>query len=289
MNTLLREMLSSYQVNSKDDFKQAVLEIVQGIVLLGLSKSDFFQKAAFYGGSALRIIHQLDRFSEDLDFSLLTQDPSFDIANYFDPIQQSLKAYGFNMDLNVKEKPVRTAIKSAFLKGSTQKHLVNIWPRATARFNFSPNDLLKVKLELDIDPPPGAFFETKYLLNPLPFSLKSYDLSSIMAGKIHAMLFRKWKNRVKGRDFFDYLWLLSRNIPVNLHHAELRLKQSGDLSEEQHLSREILLKLLDNKFKILDFQQAIKDVRPFVGTSYDFTHWSYELFWQVTKERLQVI
>jgi predicted nucleotidyltransferase component of viral defense system len=287
MNTLLRELLSKYQARSKEDLKHATLEIIQEIVLLGLSKSDFFQKAVFYGGSALRIIHQLDRFSEDLDFSLMEKDVNFDIKNYFDPIQQSLQAYGFQMDLNIKEKNKISPIQSAFLKGNTLKHLISIFP-LESKLSFSSNDLLKVKLELDTDPPSGASTETKYLLNPLPFSVKAYSLSSILAGKIHAMLCRKWKNRIKGRDFFDYLWLLSRGVPVDLNHLEQRLKQSGNLQKELGLDRNALLELLKNRFAELDFHQAIIDVQPFTGREYDFSVWSYELFWQATREKIQI-
>lgn len=288
MSILLRELLSRYQTSSKDDLKHAALEIIQEIVLLGLSKSDFFHKAVFYGGSALRIIHQLDRFSEDLDFSLMEKDAKFNIKNYFDPIQQSLQAYGFQMDLIIKDKTRFTPIQSAFLKGNTQKHLISIFP-LEPKLSFSSNDLLKVKLELDTDPPSGASTEIKYLLNPIPFSVKAYSLPSILAGKIHAILCRKWKNRVKGRDFFDYLWLLSRGVPVDLNHLEQRLKQSGNLKEELRLHRDGLLELLKNRFAELDFHQAIKDVQAFTGRGYDFSVWSYELFWQVTQEKLHII
>jgi len=287
MSILIRELLSNYQTNSKEDLKHAALEIIQEIVLLGLSKSDFFQKAVFYGGSALRIIHQLDRFSEDLDFSLMEKDAHFNLQNYFDPIQQSLQAYGFQMELNIKEKTGFSPIQSAFLKGNTQKHLINVFP-SKPKLSFSSNDLLKVKLELDTDPPSGASTEIKYLLSPLPFSVRAYSLSSILAGKIHALLCRKWKNRVKGRDFFDYLWLLSRSVPVDLNHLEQRLKQSGNLKKELRLDRDGLLKLLKIRFTELDYHQAIKDVYAFTERTYDFSVWSYELFWQVTQDKLQL-
>ncbi len=289
MNTLLREMLSNYQTHSKNELKQAVLEIVQEIILLGLSKSDFFQKAVFYGGSSLRIVHQLNRFSEDLDFTLMEKEIDFDFKNYFDLIQQSLEAYGFHMEINLKEKKEKSAIQSAFLKGNTQRHLMNIYPSHPSNLKFSSNDLLKVKLELDFDPPSGASFETHYLLNPIPYSVKTYTLPCLFAGKIHAILCRKWKSRVKGRDFFDYLWLLSKNVPVSLYHTEQRLKQTGNLEKDERLNKDDLLELLRKRFALLDFEQAIKDVRPFAGLNYDFSLWSYDLFWKVTQEKLQTL
>lgn len=288
MNQAVQSMLSGYKMNTPENQKKALLEVIQEIILLGLYQGGFFRVAAFYGGSALRILYQLDRFSEDLDFSLLEKNVILDLTDYFPFIQQSLQSFGFVMELTTKEKKKKTAIQSAFLKGNTLQHLVNIFPIDKDHSGLAHNDSLKIKIEVDTNPPQGALYEIKYLLNPLPFTVNSFTIPCLMAGKIHAILCRSWKVRVKGRDFYDYLWFLSKNIPVNLNHIEQRLKQNHFLLEKETLTKDKLINYLDVKFKEVNFEQAKKDVRPFIQADYNLSFWSYDFFKQLTRERLEV-
>jgi hypothetical protein len=288
MNKAVQSMMEKYPTKTADDQKKALLEVIQEIILLGLYQGNFFGIGTFYGGSALRILYHLDRFSEDLDFSLVKKNPNFELTDYFPFIQQSLGSFGFTMELQKKEKSIKTSIQSAFLKGNTLQHLVNIFPSDKKYTGFSHNDNLTIKIEVDTDPPPGALLEVRYLLTPVPFSVSSYTLPSLFAGKIHAILCRSWKIRVKGRDFFDYLWFLARLVPVNLIHLEHRLRQNLFLSENQPLTKESLINFLEIKFKETDFEQAKKDIRPFISDSYDLSLWTPEFFKQVTKEKLKV-
>lgn len=284
MNSAIGSMLKKYKANTLSEQKNALKEIIQEIALLGLFRSDFYSKAAFYGGSALRIFHGLDRFSEDIDFNLLKPDRSFDLSIYSGYIRNELEAYGFEVDLQVKDKRSNSSIKSAFIKAGTAINLMQIYPALPSLASIMPEEMLKIKLEIDIDPPEKAEFEVKYQLNPVPYSVRLYDLSSIFAGKIHALLFRKWKNRVKGRDFYDYVWFLSQNIKPNLNHLTARMKQTGHWQEDNIISNSTLLTLLRNKFSEMDIEQAKKDVKPFINNPVVLDIWSKDFFIKISED-----
>jgi predicted nucleotidyltransferase component of viral defense system len=288
VNQVIQDMLSAYPMKTPDDQKKALLEVLQEIILCSLFQAGFFSVAAFYGGSALRILHQLDRFSEDLDFSLLHKDEAFKFDKYFSSLKQHSLSFGFEMAFSKKEKNLSSQIQSAFLKGNTLQHFIQIFPRKSDTFEFAHNDSLKIKMEVDAVPPLGASYELKYLLNPLPSAIRTYDLPSLFASKIHALLCRTWKKRVKGRDFFDYIWFLSKNIPVNLYHLEQRLRQNHFLPEEESFTKENLIKFLGAKFAEVDFEQAKKDIRPFIPVNYDLSLWSSSFFTTITQDKLKV-
>lgn len=289
MNPAIQNMLSAYPLKTPDDQKKALLEVLQEIVLYSLFQTGFFSVGAFYGGSALRILHQLDRFSEDLDFSLIKKEDEFCFDKFFPPLKQHLLSFGFTLDISKKEKKLSSQIQSAFLKGNTLQHFLQIFPEKSYVRDFSHNDSIKIKLEIDTNPPRGANTELKYLLNPLPFAIKTYDLPSLFSGKIHALLCRTWKKRVKGRDYFDYLWFLSKNVPVNLFHLEQRLRQNHFLIGKEPLTRENLMNHLSTKFSEVDFEQAKKDIKPFIPTDYNLSLWSTDFFTKITLDRLKVI
>lgn len=203
-------MMSRYDAKDLMTKKNAVKEVAQEIVLCGLSRAGFFDKAAFYGGSALRIFYGLDRFSEDLDFSLVQKDPDFDITKYFPMVRKEAAAYGLDFEAAEKHKSADSNIRSAFLKGNTKEHILKFYPR-TETSGIPANELIKIKLEVDIDPALGAGFEHKLRMLPSPYQVRLYDLQSLFAGKIHAVLCRAWRNRVKGRDLYDYAFYISGN------------------------------------------------------------------------------
>jgi predicted nucleotidyltransferase component of viral defense system len=287
MNQVIQNMLRSYSSQDLQKQKQRLIEIVQLLTLMGLSRSNFFHRVAFYGGSSLRILHQLPRFSEDLDFSLVQLDSAFQLEDFFPFVQDNLSAFGFSMVILSKPKKEVSQIQSAFLKGNTRKHFLEIAPNNhRGKFPFSHNDSLKIKFEVDIDPPLFANTEVNYLLEPIPFSVKSYDLPSLFAGKIHAMLCRKWKNRIKGRDYFDYVWFLTNNVPVNMKHLEARLRQSNTLQDGQQWGKSILEKMLMDRFETVSYEKAKADVMPFIGDYTSLELWSSAFFTHITRKSL---
>lgn len=278
MRSPVQDMLEKYQCRHADDYRNALKEIVQEIALLGLSRGGFFNHAAFYGGTVLRIFHGLDRFSEDLDFSLLQSNTSFELEEFLPYVRDELGSYGFNMNVQKKVKAMDTAVQSAFIKGGTLVQLVSIASISPPVSGVLPDEVLKIKFEVDTDPPTGAEWEVKSQLNPVSYSVRLYDKPSLFSGKLHALLCRNWKQRVKGRDFYDYLWYLSHQIPVNIWHLEQRLRQSGHWNGSENLSRISLVKMLEDRFATVDFLQAKKDIAPYIADSRVLDVWSQEFF-----------
>lgn len=287
MHFAVENMLKKYNCRTTDDYKNALKEVIQEIALLGLYRADFFSKAAFYGGSALRIFYGLERFSEDLDFSLIEQDTGFDIDFYCKFIKDELGAYGFEMEVEKKIKNIDSNIESAFIKGGTKINLISISPGLEGLTKLHKNEKIKIKIEIDTNPPPGAGYEVRYQLTPTPFSVRLFDTASLFAGKVHALLCRNWGgNRTKGRDLYDYIWYLSQDTKLNVDHLAQRMKQSGHL-ENGTLSVEDVKELLIEKFRIIDFKAAKADVEPFIRNKNELDLWSEEFFISLTKERLK--
>ncbi|MBO4962860.1 MAG: nucleotidyl transferase AbiEii/AbiGii toxin family protein [Clostridia bacterium] len=283
MQQVLNQMLSKYQINNLQDKENAIKEIVQEVVLCGLSRGGFFKDAAFYGGTALRIFYGLDRFSEDLDFSLVTQNPNFDLTKYFSYIENETKSVGLNFEVKEKIKTRDSNIKSAFLKGNTREHILTFYENSTDANIINKDEVIKIKFEVDINPPVGATYETKFGLLPSPYQVRLYDMGSLFAGKIHACLCRNWKSRVKGRDFYDYVFFLSMGAKVNLDNLKAKLVQSNYIKEDFNLTIETLKELLNERFANMDFVQAKEDVLPFVRDKSKLDLWSKEFFIEITK------
>jgi len=284
----IQKLLARHPCRNLDEQRQALRQIVQEIALLGLSRTDFFVRAAFYGGTALRIFYGLERFSEDLDFSLAEPDPAFRLDDYLDAVAAELGSWGFVMQVETKQKNAGSPIQSAFIKGGTLVHLVQIASVVPPVSGVPENELLKIKLEIDTDPPAGAGFEIGYRLEPIPFSVRLYDRPSLFAGKVHALLCRNWGQRVKGRDFFDFLWYLSNRTPVNAAHLAARLQQTGHRHEQAALTRSALLELLEERFRSVDFAQARQDVVPFLADTRSLDLWSADFFIAVARQHLAV-
>lgn len=278
MNDAIHNMLKKYSCTSPQDYTNALKEIIQEVALVGLWRSKFFDEAAFYGGTALRILYNLDRFSEDLDFSLLAPNETFDLAPHLRAIQQELLAFGFHVDVTAKAKGKESAIQSAFLKGNTIEHLIEIGVPEKMLHSQHRDSSLKIKLEVDTDPPPQFETTTQYLLQPIPFFVRSFSEPDLFAGKIHALLCRSWKNRVKGRDWYDFVWYVAQGIPLHIKHLEMRLRQSGHYKAEAELTKIDVLKLLEKKIGTVDFREAKADVQPFVKDQTSLDLWSREFF-----------
>lgn len=281
MQTILTQMLEQYQTKTLTEKKNAIKEVVQEIALCGLSRADFFKHVAFYGGTALRIFYGLDRFSEDLDFSLISPNPDFDLKPYFKGLETELASVGLKFSIEEKIKSVDSDIKSAFLKGNTKEHIVSIY--GLQDININPSEIIKIKFEIDTNPPAFASFENKYRLLPSPYQVKLYDMPSLFAGKVHAVICRTWKNRVKGRDLYDYIFYLSHRSKINLPHLKARLVDSGVLKDDDTFTIETLRTMLNERFEAIDYERAKQDVLPFITDANKLDLWSKEFFIDISK------
>ncbi|MCP5107859.1 MAG: nucleotidyl transferase AbiEii/AbiGii toxin family protein [bacterium] len=288
MNKALANLFDNYDLKTADDYEVAVKEIVQQLALLGLWRSKFYEHAAFYGGTALRLFYGLRRFSEDLDFSLLEKNEGFNFLPHLKAIEKEIESFGFTFSIEKKDKAIASPIESAFIKGNTRINLLYIEARDNIIKGFERNRKIKIKLELDTDPPPGSQYEVKTLLTPIPFWVKTFSKPDLFAGKLHAVLCRQWKSRVKGRDFYDFAWFIGRKIPCHLEYLKEKMIQTGHCEREDKLDRNILMKLLQEKFETVDFDQALRDVGPFVKDKQELTLWSREFFLSII-ESLEVI
>lgn len=282
MNNIIEQMIGRYEPASLYDRKNAMKEVIQEIVLCGLSRADFFKKAAFYGGTALRVFYGLDRFSEDLDFSLLKPDPVFELSAYFPALKKEAEAFGLRVDITEKEKNKKSNIQSAFLKGNTKEHLLKFYSDESLLSSVPSNEVIKIKFEIDTDPPAYAGFEHRYRLQPAPYEISLYDAPSLFAGKVHAVICRAWQSRVKGRDLYDYVFYLSQGIPVNLRHLNARLVQSGYIGSDLRCTEKYIKDILYDRFADIDYEQAKEDVLPFIKDSSSLKLWNREFFRQIT-------
>ena len=288
MNRAIATMLEQYPLRSADDHVNALREIFQNIALCGLWRAKFHEKGAFYGGTALRILHGLDRFSEDMDFSLMKPDPQFDLAPYCAFIEEELRAWGFVAAVTPKRKTVDSAIESAFLKANTREQFLVIEADPEVVEAIHSRLRLKIKFEVDTDPPPGFRTETRFLLQPIPFSVRIYDPPSLFAGKMHALLCRSWKTRVKGRDWYDFVWYVGRGTELDLSHLEIRMRQSGHCDEETELDESSFKRMLAEKISELNVVDARSEVERFVKDRPALEVWSREFFSAVA-ERVRIL
>lgn len=265
--TVLRQMLEKYDTTTSDGAVNGLREVMQEVALAGLYRGGFFEKAAFYGGTCLRIFYGLPRFSEDLDFSLLAPDADFSLEPYFSAVKDEFSALGLDVDISAKKKTVRSGIESAFLKGDTRQFSFAVHAART----------VKIKFEVDTLPPLGFATEEKLLLQPFSFYVKCFSLPDLFAGKMHALLYRNWKSRVKGRDWFDFEWYIRNGIPMNLSHFIIRATQSGHLHNER-LTMQEFSQLLERRIDMLDVAAAANDVSRFVRDAGSLNIWSQEYF-----------
>jgi len=284
MTEAILSMLKKYNLQNNDDYEHALKEILQEIALLGLWRSKFFEKAAFYGGSSLRILYGLDRFSEDLDFSLLSRDPRFNLSKYCNAVEEEIKSFGFTVTVERKVKTKLSTTQSAFIKADTLENMLTINVPDLLLKRFHKTSKLKIKFEVDIEPPLGFETEAKFLLQPIPFSVNTFKIEDIFAGKLHCVLYRQWQNRVKGRDWYDFVWFVGKNIPARLSHLEYRCKQSGHLMQHDHLDEKTLKNLLLKKIELTDFENAKLDVRYFLKDPDSIQVWSKDFFIDVVSK-----
>lgn len=273
---MIKEWIEKYKPQNDEDILSALREIMQEITLAALSRTDFFEKAAFYGGTALRIFYGLDRYSEDLDFSLLQPNTNFSIEPYFESILNEFNSLGIKVSIHEKKKSQQTSIDSAFLKTET------IWKEIVLEeiiegIGVRSNKSIKIKIEVDKNPSLNFITEEKLLIQPFSFYVKCFSKPNLFAGKMHALLFRKWKNRVKGRDWYDLEWYIKKGIPLDINHFLTRSKDTNDWHKES-ITKEEIMELLNHKIITVSFSNIKEDVVRFIPNADVLKIWSPEYF-----------
>ena len=278
VNRVVEQMLLRVPQGSDAERSQALREVMQEIALAGLVRRGFFGKSAFYGGTCLRIFHQLPRFSEDLDFSLLRPDPEFSLQPYLQGLREEFAGLGIDVEIREMQKTVDTPIGSAFLKPTTTMVELAIGGARS----------MKIKLEVDTDPPLGFNTEEQLLLQPYSCYVKCFSLPGLFAGKMHAVLFRQWQQRVKGRDWFDLEWYVRRGTPLHLDHLAERARQSGHWPVDQPFTAATLQSLLADRITRLDVANASVDIQRFITDPQPLEIWTQAYFLDLV-QRIQLV
>jgi hypothetical protein len=270
---LIQERLDSYRCQSELEEQQAIREITQEVVLAALGRSDFFKHAVFQGGTCLRIFYGLNRFSEDLDFILRQPDIHFELKPYLRATADELSAYGYRIEI-IDRSRTDIAVKKAFLKDDSMGKVIQLSHIGPT----GPLGKIRIKLEIDANPPAHSGFDLKYLDFPFVSSVITQDLPSLFAGKVHALLCREY---IKGRDWYDFLWYISRKTPINFAFLSSALYQLGPWQGTQiEANLDWTLTELRRKIISLDWRSVAEDVRHFVRTNElpSLALWSKELF-----------
>ena len=266
-NEIYNSMLQGYPMNTEQQKRNAIFEVNQQVILAGLYNGGFFDEAAFYGGTCLRIFHGLQRFSEDMDFSLLAPSDNFDFTKYFQPIKDMFKIVGRDVEIKKKDKQNFGKVESAFLKDNTDVYDVS----------FQTEKSIRIKIEVDTNPPLKFNTEQKLLLLPKSFMTKCFTLPDLFAGKMHALVFRAWKNRVKGRDWYELEWYVRHRIPLDFNHlAERILQFNGKL-----ITKNEFMDLLRQRLTSTNINMVKADVLPFIRQPEELDIWSNEYFLQL--------
>lgn len=270
---IIQKKLNEYNARSTEEEENAIKEITQEIALLALSRANFFKEAIFHGGTCLRILHGLNRFSEDLDFALTKPNTKFNFNQTLTQLTEEFRIYGYDLEIQDRSK-ADLVVKKAFLKdGSLGKQLNLSYP-----FLSGGQRKIRIKLEVDTNPPPNGTSQLSYHNFPLPFPVATYDLPSLFSGKLHALLCREY---VKGRDWYDLLWYMRFNVQPNLSFLHSALIQSGNWVDKEALISNSWVKTnLEHKINSLDWGKAKEDILRFVKTEEidSISHWGPELF-----------
>ena len=269
MNDIYNMMLQEHDISSSDSLRNATYEVMQQVVLGGLYRRGFFKEAAFYGGTCLRIFHKLGRYSEGMDFSLLEKNPEFHFEDYFQAIIEEAKLLGREVIITKKDKTKFGKVESAFLKDNTDVY----------NLSFQTENSLKIKIEVDTNPPLGFSTEQKLLMLPFSFNTRCFTLPCLYAGKMHALVFRAWKNRIKGRDWYDFEWYVRHRIPLNFKHLQVRACEFNGIQ----LTQELFMEKLKERLATADIVMVKQDVEPFIIDKRELDIWSNDYFLQLAE------
>lgn len=268
-NEIFNQMLSAYELTTEQQKRNATFEVNQQIILAGLYNGGFFNEAAFYGGTCLRIFHGLQRFSEDMDFSLLAPSDKFDFTKYSQPVIDQFAIIGREVEIKKKDKKNFGKVESAFLKDNTDVYDIM----------FQTERSVKIKIEVDTQPPLKFNTEQKLILLPQSFMTCCFTLPDLFAGKMHALVYRAWKNRVKGRDWYDFEWYVRKGVSLDFTHLHERALQFND----EDITKESFLEKLNERLATADINQVKADVLPFIRNQKELEIWSNDYFLQLAK------
>lgn len=263
------DLVEQYHPMTDEARDSAQREVMQKIALAGLNRGGFFEHAAFYGGTCLRIFHGLHRFSEDMDFSLTEKNDQIHIENYFQPIVDEFRSIGMHVEIVKKDKKTFGRVESAFLKEDTEVYDIK----------FQTRKMLKVKIELDTNPPLQFSTEQRLLMQPYSFSVRIFTLPDLYAGKMHALVYRAWQRRIKGRDWYDFEWYVRNGVALDFNHLQARIKEfSGE-----DVSREQFMEQLRDKIATSDIENVKQDVLPYISKQQqrELDIWSNDYFLQL--------
>ena len=266
-NSVFERMMSQYPQRTANDRRNATYEVMQQVVLAGLYRGGFFEHAAFYGGTCLRLFHGVERYSEDMDFSLLKNDENFSLERYYPAIIDECRLLGRDVEITRKDKRTFGKVESAFLKDNTDVYNIS----------FQTEKSIRIKIEVDTMPPLQFETEQQLLLQPFSFMVRCFTLPCLFAGKMHALLFRQWKNRLKGRDWYDFEWYVRSAVPLNFAHLQARVKEFNGMD----IDREQFQTMLKERLSQTDIRQVKADVLPFVQNPRDLDIWSNDYFVQL--------
>lgn len=278
MNNVIEQLVQNYNPKNSLEVKNAIREITQSIVLIGLSRSNFFSKASFYGGTALRIFYGLNRYSEDLDFTLNVTDDTFSLTPYIESIINVAKSYGIDLNIEVKNKKIKTPIESAFAKLNTYQTFITFNIDENLVSKLHKDELIKVKFEVDCNPPLGFKVESKWITEPELASVSVLNIESLFSGKLHAILCRNYKNTVKGRDFYDFIFYINKKVKPNLDYLKNKLIESNKIDKDEEFNIDTLKKMLIERFEQVDFKQVRDDAQKFVMKNENLSFYCKELF-----------
>ncbi|MCR5013768.1 MAG: nucleotidyl transferase AbiEii/AbiGii toxin family protein [Bacteroidales bacterium] len=261
---IYENMLKAYKDQQGLTSPNAEHEVMQQIALAGLHRGGFFNHAAFYGGTCLRIFHDLPRFSEDMDFSLIEKRDDIHLEDYFNAIKDEFQMTGLEVTIAKKEKKAFGRVESAFLKENTEAYEIK----------FQTKKAIKIKIELDTDPPLEFNTEQRLLMEPYSFMVRCFTLPDLYAGKMHALVYRTWQQRIKGRDWFDFEWYVRNRVKLNFDHLRTRIKEFNG----EDIDKEMFLKQLREKIATTNINMVKADVLNFISDPHAIDIWSNDYF-----------
>ena len=261
------QMVAEYQQQASTSTPNVEQEVMQKIALAGLHRGGFFKHAAFYGGTCLRLFHQLPRYSEDMDFTLREKNSDVHLEEFFPYIIEEFHLAGHEVVIQKKDKKMFGRVESAFLKENTEVFDIK----------FQTKKTVKVKIEMDTDPPLGFETEDLLLFRPYQLMVRCVTLPDLYAGKMHALLYRNWKTRVKGRDWYDFQWYVANRVPLNFEHLQKRIREFND----EDITKESFREMLHEKLSTTDIESVKQDVRGFVFNPHELDIWSNAYFLQL--------
>ncbi len=270
---MIQQRLLNYNCKTDIEEQQAIREITQEVVLAALGRGDFFKQALFQGGTCLRIFYGLNRFSEDMDFILRETNPDFQLKDHIKHLTDELAAYGYNIEITDRDSADVT-VKKVFLKDDSLGKVIDLRHANQA----GPMAKIRIKLEVDTNPPAGSGHELKYLDFPFVSSVAVQDRPSLFAGKLHALLCREY---IKGRDWYDFIWYTGNRTGINYAFLTSAINQLGPWQGQSiTVDKAWLLNELERKIVSMNWKQSAEDVRRFVRVAEQpsLDLWSKDLF-----------